>query len=167
MEQGHERKALAAVRCRRFVRCSRPHIPGCRTRNSMKEKNSRASQKVVAAPRTRATLSAREPRLSASTQPPTHSRIRSPPRAQADGATGSAIHVPTPDSMNRAGNVASSSKPETTGSTTAAHPLNVGMQRDISPNAADHRPRASQRQYETAASSRGSVHLLCVRLTWA
>jgi hypothetical protein len=34
-------------------------------------------------------------------------------------------------------------------------------------NVADHRPRACGVRFETATSSRGSVDLLCVRLTWA
>ena len=92
------------------------------------------------------TLSAHEPRLNASTQAATQTRMRSPPDTYAISGTRPPIHSPTPDSIKRSGSNARNRNPPTSGSSSETQPLTDGTYRGMlmSPNAADHRPGASE-----------------------
>ena len=102
------------------------HIGVGRTRRSMNTQNSRINHSVRRAPMTSIALSAPEPLRNASKQAATHRKIRIPPKTHTERVTGSAIHVPTPDSTIRTGNIIKKAKSATSGRINAAHPLKVG-----------------------------------------
>jgi len=82
------------------------------------------------------TRSAIEPRLKASTQAPTDTRMRSPPDTQPKGEIRPQIPLPTPDSVKRVGINAKNRNPPKSGSSSATQPLADGKYRGMvmSPN---------------------------------
>lgn len=107
------------------------HIGVGFTRSRVKDRTSQTNQQVRGIATTKTILSTREPRLKASRQAATQRKSKRPLRIQVLGATGSRIQVPTPDSINRAGKIARSTEPASSGRASANQPLRVGTGRVI------------------------------------